>query len=469
MKSFLTHIVAICGVLLAISCGEDRTYQYEEKTQHNHWMLEMMQDKYLWADTLVNYEPAWKTFFSTPGDFLADLTKRTGQADSWSYIEIDTLTSDSHSRGYFSHVESYGMDFVLMTDPTGQTTKQMLRVLTVYSGSPAERAGLLRGDFISAYDGYKISSNNISKLQKGVARSLEVCHMAVDETEGTFYWEDTVTVSMSASEYVEDKAFPVSDIVNAEGTLVGYLMCTRLLDTPTEKGVASAGSTVYRDELDRIMAQMKNAGVAEMVLDLRLCNDGTLEMAQHLASYVVNPASLHSTFAKTFWNEAYSANNQSLPYDVSVANLGLSRVYVLVSSYTQGAAEWLIHSLQYSMGEENVILIGQSTKGQNVMTEEVGSQYYVHLFPVVAYVADGDGNYDYGSMSPTVEVDEQAYLTLADYGSPSEILFYTSIQHILGLISQNVSENTGESDNSAENGTGEGENADESTEESSVE
>ena len=51
MKSFLTHIVAICGVLLAISCGEDRTYQYEEKTQHNHWMLEMMQDKYLWAET----------------------------------------------------------------------------------------------------------------------------------------------------------------------------------------------------------------------------------------------------------------------------------------------------------------------------------------------------------------------------------------------------------------------------------
>ena len=202
------------------------------------------------------------------------------------------------------------------------------------------------------------------------------------------------------------------------------------------------------------MRQMKQAGVQELVLDLRLCNDGTLDMACRLASYVVSPDVAGSTFAKTFWNAAYAANNQVLPYDATVDNLGLSRIYILTSSYTQGASEWLIHGLQHSMGEENVILIGQSTKGQNVMTEEVGSQYYVHLFPAVAYVADGDGDYSYGSIEPTVTLDEQAYLNLGDYGSPAEILFNSALQHIL---------------HGGQNGSGEGEDSDNSAEDAQLE
>ena len=51
MKTFLTHILIICGVFMAISCGEDRTYEYEEKTQHNKWMHDMMLEHYLWADS----------------------------------------------------------------------------------------------------------------------------------------------------------------------------------------------------------------------------------------------------------------------------------------------------------------------------------------------------------------------------------------------------------------------------------
>lgn len=435
---------------MLISCGEDRTWQYEEKTQHNHWIHELMSDQYLWADTVARMEPSWKDFFATPSDFLSKLTSKSGHSDSWSYVEVDTLVSDSHERGYFNHINSYGLDFTMMTDPTGQTTKSMLRVLTVYPKSPADRAGLLRGDFICSVDGNKISSNNISKMQKGVARRLEICHMAMNEEDGSFYWKDTVEVSMQASEYVEDVAFPTISIVNAENVRVGYLMCTRLLSYATERNISY--QTAYEDDLDNIMTQLKSASVDELVLDLRLCNYGTLDMAQRLASYVVSPAALNSTFTKTFWNEQHSANNQTLPYNSSLGNLGLSRIYILTSSYTQGAAEWLIHALQYSMGEENVILIGTATKGQYVMTQEVGSQNHVHLFPVVAYVADGAGNYDYGSLSPTLEEDEFSYLTLGDYGSTDEILLYRALQHILGLISQNDSESAEESDKTTEDG-----------------
>lgn len=433
---------------MATSCGEDRTWQYEEKTQHNHWIHELMSEHYLWADTVARMELGWKDYFATPSDFLSKLTSKSGHGDSWSYVEVDTLTEDSHERGYFNHYNSYGMDFTMMTDPTGQTTRSMLRVVTVYRDSPADRAGLLRGDFICLLDGNKITTQNVSKLKTGVARTLEVCHIAVNEEDGSFYWADTVEVAMHASEYVEDVAFPVSSVINAEGTLVGYVMCTRLVSYPIENAQL-ANTNSYEEDLDDIMRQMKSVGVDELVLDLRLCNYGTLDMTQRLASYVVSPEALNGTFAKTFWNENLTSNNQVIPYDTSVGNLGLKRIYILTGDYTQGASEWLIHALQHSMGEENVILIGDHTKGQNVMTQEVGDKYYVHLFPVVAYVADGAGDYDYGSISPTIEEDEFSYLALGDYGTADEILLYRAIQNILG-ISQNDSEEEEESDKTAE-------------------
>ena len=225
-------------------------------------------------------------------------------------------------------------------------------------------------------------------------------------------------------------------------------MCTRLTEGPVEEHVAP--HVRYRQSLDAIMSQMKGAGVDEMVLDLRLCNFGTMEMAQRLASYVVTPESLGTTFVKTFWNNAHTGQNKSVPYDTSVGNLGLSRIYILTSSYTQGAAEWLIHALQHSMGDENVILIGTDTKGQNVMTSEVWHDFFVRLFPAVAYVADGAGNYDYAPISPAIEVDEFSYVKLYDYGDPDETLLNTALRHILGLIGQDVSETEEDSDKKAE-------------------
>lgn len=448
MKRFLTYMLTIvASIQMLVSCGEDRTYEYEEKTQHNHWAYEVVLDTYLWADSLNGFTPSWKSFFSTPATFLSTLTAKSKHADKWSYVLVDTLEEDAHQRGYFNHYDSYGFDFVLMTDPTGQTTRSVLRVLTVYPNSPAEQAGLVRNDFICAYgpygegssSAYKITSKNVSRFQKGIARSLEVRHLAQDETEGVFYWEDTVTVLLGESRYVEDVPFPVSRIIETNGVKVGYLMCTRLLEGPLEQDMVRSVSSPYQDLLDNVMAQMKQAHVSEMVLDLRLCNDGSLDMARRLASYVVNPSALNAVFARTIWNKRYEANSLSLSYDASVDNLNLTRIYILTSNYTQGAAEWVIRSLQYSMGEENVVVIGQKTAGQDVMTQEVDAKYHVHLFPVVAYVADGGGNYGLGTISPTVEVNELDYVFLGEYGTLDDILLYTAIENILG-IGQNDTE-----------------------------
>lgn len=327
MKTSLRAVLCVCCLLSVLSCAEDRTYEYEEKTQHNHWMLDVMRDKYLWAENLATYEPSWKDFFSQPKTFMETLAK-LGENDKWSYVEIDTIASDPHQRGYYNHLDSYGFDFALINDPTGMTTRSVARVLTVYPDSPAERAGLCRGDFIYSFDNFKLSTKNINKLTKGDSRMLELRHLAVEPLEGALYWSDTFTLTLPPSEQVEDRAFPVSSIVGVEGINVGYLMCTRLLEGAEEK---NADDMSYKEELDRIMNNMKNRGVDELVLDLRLCNYGNLSMVQRLGSSLANPASLGQTMLQTQWNEKNKANNIIIPYDASVTNLALNRLFIITA------------------------------------------------------------------------------------------------------------------------------------------
>ena len=416
---------------LNLSCGEDRTYEYENLTQHNIWMYEVMLDKYLWNDNLP--EQTWKSYFATPVDYFSSLTAK-GDNDDWSYIEVDTVSTDNHQRGYFNHSDSYGFDFVLMTDPTGATTRSYARVVSIWKDSPAYRAGLRRNDYIQLFDGYKLSKSNISRLENGISHTLTVSRLIIDAEQSVFEWEDVRTLQLGASEYVEDIAFPITNVISQAGLNIGYVMCNRLTETAIEQ---SRSSSDYKADMDDAFSMLKSNDIDELILDLRLCNFGTMDMARRLASYIVPDEALDSVFAKTFWNEANDVNNETIYFDSSLKgrNLGMNRVYVITSSYTQGAAEWVISALNYVLGKDNVILVGTTTNGQNVMTQHVGDyEDMIHIYPSVAYVSNGSADYSTykNGFTPDVNIDEFEYMELYDYGSLYEVLFLTTLEMILG-------------------------------------
>ena len=128
-------------------------------------MMEVMRTQYLWGDSIKEDKISWKDYFAAPDKFFPKLTAFAPIKDSFSWCEIDTIEEDHHQRGHFNHIDSYGLDFALMTDPTGATSRQYARVITVMPNSPASRAGLHRGDFIGVVDGNRISSSNVSYLE----------------------------------------------------------------------------------------------------------------------------------------------------------------------------------------------------------------------------------------------------------------------------------------------------------------
>ncbi len=420
--------VLMLSVMLLFACkGKDRSNEFEELTIHNTWMYSVMKDKYLWGDKIA--EQNYKYYFYTSTKFFSALTNAES-TDSWSYCLVDSAVSDPHVRNNFNHFNSYGMDFSVVTDPTKTTSRSFARVTYVVDDSPADQAGLSRNTFISYVDDTRITTSNATKyLVNGDSRKILYHHLDTLET-GEYVWTDTIEMDLNASGKVVEPAFPYATIAEYQGTKVAYLMSTRLVPYPDE---SMESGTTFQDDMDSKMQTIIAEKPQDLILDLRLCNYGTIEMAQRLASYIVPTELKDKVFLKTIWNSRYTANNKTYTYDKSIQSLELSRIYIIMGTHTQGAAEWLIRALQQTLGTENVITIGSNSEGQNVMTQFVAAGYGHRLYPAVCYVTDASDVTSYSEVTVGNSVSESStgnWLEMKDFGIPSELLFATALSLI---------------------------------------
>ncbi len=424
-KSLITLATASAVVALLTGCAEDRTYQYVEKTSQARWIEAAVREWWLWGDSVK--ELSWNDYFLKGDNFLKKTMASAKVQDKWSYCFVDTLLTDYHQRGTYNHLESYGLDVVVMTDPTGVTSRQYGRVVTVYKGSPAERVGFRRNDFIAAINDKKVTSSNVSELVKGRKRTLAVARLSYDLEQQAYFWGETDTLTLETSEYVEDKAFPHSEVYDINGLPTAYLMCNRLTERAYEQG--GEGSD-YRADLDRIMAGFKTAGVGALIVDLRLCNYGDMPMVSRLAAYIAGRGG--QPLLHTEWKDSKSNMNETVVFDPFVApnSLNLERVYFITGKYTCGAAEWLIHALRGTMGEGSVFTIGETTAGQGTMPHAVASdEHFLTVHLSAARIADTDGLHC-GAIAPTEEVKELSFAELHPYADPQETLLDAAIQAV---------------------------------------
>ena len=431
MNKFLLYcLFGFLLMLTLIACGEDRTYELEEKTERDHWMTDVMKQQYLWGDSIDENKLDWKNYFIEPKSFFAKLTAFAPIADKWSWCSVDTLETDNFQRGYFNHIDSYGLDFILMNDPTGTTSKQYARVRTVVNGSPAYRCGIERGDFIGYVDGNKMSSSYTDLLVNGKERTLIVSKLGVDEELEEYVWISEDTISMEQSEYVEDKPFTVVKTFDVNGNSIAYILCNRLTKGAIEKDSESNDYVAQMDDAMTIVAKAKPKAV---ILDLRLCNYGHIDMANRLASYLLNPKCEGNIFASLIYNTNRLQDNHFDVLDSYAIQHSIEPedVFVITSDYTQGAAEWTIRALLWNISEENVFVVGQTTAGQVVITEDYASPYFFTLHPAVAYVANQDGDHDYtDGIDADLQINEMNYVQLYPYGDENEVILQTIIEEI---------------------------------------
>ncbi|HZY18821.1 MAG TPA: S41 family peptidase [Ramlibacter sp.] len=195
-----------------------------------------------------------------------------------------------------------------------------------------------------------------------------------------------------------------------------------------------------QDALIGAFTTLRNAGVQDLVLDMRYNPGGFLYVAQAAASMVAGPTSDGQVFESVRYNDKRDADSANGTFwfsprtlvgetrfgrGTALPQLGLPRVYILTSRLTCSASESIINGLR-GIGVQ-VVLVGDRTCGKPYgfhRKDNCGQSMFAIEFQV--YNAQGFG--DYASGFPVQCRVAENYTT--PLGASSEPLLAAALHHV---------------------------------------
>jgi C-terminal processing protease CtpA/Prc len=286
-------------------------------------------------------------------------------------------------------------------------------ITAVEPGSPAAAAGLLRGDMLTRVDGVDfvnvVDAASIAKINAGLfPESAGTAHQFGLQRGGVAF-----DVTMTGAEV---RVSPVKNV--------------KVIETPTGKVgylTFDTFNAVSEKQLVDAFTTFKQAGVNDLVLDVRYNGGGLLYIASQLA-YMISgpeltsgkvfersqyndktPADQPIMFRSTAWGFASSdpiRTGTPLPY------LGLKRVTVLSTAGTCSASESVINGLRGA--DIEVIQIGGTTCGKPYGFTPVpncGTTYFSIEFKGVNHKGFGDFT---DGFAPTCQVSDDLSRPVGD-------------------------------------------------------
>ena len=314
----------------------------------NKWIYEEMGSYYLWESKL----PTVSSYSSPdPKTFYSSLLYTS--SDKWSYITNDYASLVSELSGTPTSM-GYSPAFCLYNN----NANVLILVEYVYPGSPAETAGLKRGDIILTIDGTIMDSTNYYTLYSKSSYTVELG--TYSSATGKLS-KSGKTMNMVAAQIEANPAIYHS-VIDYGGTKTGYLVYTEFVS-----------GTTYQSALDDIFDDFYNQGVTNLIVDLRYNPGGSISTAGYLASaiapfsYVASSAVLvnmnYNDLLNSYFYYYEGANSENLVYrfPYNYHNLNMSTVYFLTTSGTASASELVISGLRPYM---NSIIVGEPTYGK---------------------------------------------------------------------------------------------------------
>jgi carboxyl-terminal processing protease len=379
------------------------------------WVRAYIDDTYLWYKEVPSTLKA--SDYKTPVDYFNVLKSpavtASGRLRDRFHFTYPTATWDAISSAGTSL--GYGLTLVRTID-AGQA--RVWAVIMVEPGTAADLAGVRRGDVLLSVDGALVadfaSSATAARINAGLSPVKEgETHQLVLQRGGDNGAGVAVTLAAQKVSYAPVQHARVIDTPDGK---VGYLMFR------DHNGVAES-------QLVRAMTTFRDAGVSDLVLDMRYNGGGLLSIASELAYMVAGPAATNGkVFEQSRYNDktkpqppqmfsstaaGYAApqpvkNGTPLPY------LGLKRVTILTTLNTCSASESVINSLRGVDVEVN--LIGGATCGKPYAfspAPNCGTTYFAIQFQGVNN--KGWGDYADG-FQPTCEAADDLSHELGDAG-----------------------------------------------------
>jgi C-terminal processing protease CtpA/Prc len=399
----------------------------------NQWIHEVMSSVYLWNDKMPSL--ANTNTYANPTDYFYTLLHEFKTTDRFSWIDESYANLQNQLNGISTILGIKFNEFY--TDNTN--TSRAFVIAYVLKGSPAEKAGLKRGDIILKVDDQTITNSNYTNILSNQTLKLGLA----DFTNGAFVSNGkSVTVTK-----VELQTNPIlADMIIAwSGKKVGYLAYSQFIgyvkDTLTGKEYN------FDDSVRALFGRFKAAGVNELVLDFRYNGGGYVTSSDLITNLTVKDAAARvgKLMNKKVYNTDYTAYLQKKDgasafetlFKSEPNNLGtLNRVFVLTAKNTASASELVINNLKPFM---EVILIGENTYGKNVGSRTYAdNRWKFGLQPIIFLIKNsiGESNYGTGSGFTPNYILKDSVLPYKALGNPGETYLNVALSIIGGAVYQ---------------------------------
>ena len=337
-------------------------------------------------------------------------------------------------------IETGGLGFgpFISTALAENSTLMGLAPAYVRRGSPAEAAGLRRGDIIYAVNGTELTTSNyrnyMTSLYQDPSGSYKFSFLRFEMNgNGGYDLNAYESGAARASVHVYDPVLHASVLADPDdpSVKIGYM-------------VYESFDLNSQDILEQTIAEFSAAGITELILDLRFNAGGAVAQSRWLSGCIAGESNYSKTFTKVVYNDGstedwkfnYGYNNDTdnlgLPTD-----LGLDRLYVITSYNTASAAELVISSLKGI--DFPVKMIGCRTEGKNVgmtVSETTYSGRRFQFSPVTFWVKNAKDWGDYkDGIAPDEYVNNDNTLSTeaADNGFPYSCSDWGPLAYIIAL------------------------------------
>jgi C-terminal processing protease CtpA/Prc len=322
------------------------------------------------------------------------------------------LTSIAEENAYYSSGSSAGFGFRL----AGDANQRRLVVSESFEGTPATAAGIDRGTEILAIGTSSANLRTVDAIiaAQGLGGVTEALGPSTAGTSRLFRVSDaagTRDVSVAKADFT---LLPLSSrygvrILDDGGRRVGYVNLRTFIDT-ADPALRSA------------FQQFRDAGITEVILDLRYNGGGLVSIAELVNDLLARDRSTSEVMNYTSFRPEKAAENEVRYFKPQSQSIAPTRIAFIGTGGTASASELVINAAVPYL-HERAALIGSNTYGKPVGQIALDRSACDDRLRVVAFAtqnADRRGDY-YDGLAQVVEASCQAPDDLSRaLGDPSE-------------------------------------------------
>ena len=421
-------------VLLVVACTQP-TYPDIDNPQQGgsaddrkiiDYIDQRLSQEYYWLDEVAeksdkfNRNLSWENYLDSS---LAMLTTNSddgyinskGQRVFYSYIRKSSSSTRATVSGF-----GIGLHYTIAVIDT-ENKHYGFVVEKVYPDSPAERAGVLRGDVITMIGNSYINPDNyatrFTSIENNTASRLELKLRRQSE-------DVTLDIELTKAPYSETPVVH-HEVIEVDNQKIGYLVYTSFVGE-------------YDEELLNAIRELKADGATDFVLDLRCNSGGSVLSAVKLSSALVPVEYEGKVLCHLERNKNNAVVTKQADYLIENSGqiLNLERLCVICSGYTASASELVVMGLRGL--DFPVMLIGSQTEGKNCgmdVTTRTIANTTVEFAPITFMCFNAKGYGDWGEgIVPDIDLTtEDNEYGVCDKNYPLPRTTWGDYQHDIAL------------------------------------